>query len=95
MTITVWKYDVPVTDNFVLQLPVGARCLHAGTQGGYPRLWVMVDTDADLEDTAFVLVGSGHPIHEAPERLAHIGTFQLHDGALVFHLFQRFDAWPV
>lgn len=95
MTTAVWKYEIPVADNFALRLPEGARFLHVDVQDGHPRLWVLVDTEQAIEDKFFVLAGTGHPIPEAPEQLAHIGTYMLLDGALVFHLFERFVGFLV
>jgi hypothetical protein len=33
-------------------------------------------------------IDAGHPVPDA-NRLDYIGTFQLHEGALVFHVFEK------
>lgn len=82
---TVYKYGFDITDDFELELPKGARILHVDVQNGYPYIWALVDPDAPKEKKKFHLAGTGHPINEKIKN--HIGTFLLHEGALVFHLF--------
>lgn len=86
----VYKYEVPIQDQFALQLPVGAQVLTVQTQyGDAPRLWALVDADSAVTELrSFILRGTGHDIEEPVDRLIHCGTFQLQDGALVFHVFE-------
>jgi hypothetical protein len=55
-------------------------------------LWARVDPGADLVLRTFVVFGTGHDID--PDKfagsLAHVGTVQLHGGALVIHIFEEF-----
>lgn len=44
-----------------------------------------MDPQARARPVRFRLAGTGHPIAEAD--LRYVGTFQLADGALVFHVF--------
>jgi hypothetical protein len=86
---TIYKYPVPIDDDFELDLPVGARLLCVDTQRGVPNLWALVDMDPGLgsETRRFRLAGTGHPLDDRP--LDYVGTFQLHRGSLVFHLFEK------
>lgn len=84
---TVYKYPLlPIGDNIVLSLPAGATVLSVQVQHGEPCVWALVDTDAPLVKRSFRLAGTGHPLPNAP--LAHLGTFQLEGGSLVFHLLE-------
>lgn len=89
---TIWKFAVPVAPEFTLDLPTGSSVLSVQTQGahGLPHLWVEVDTDPTRPRKArhFRLFGTGHPI-ENPLGLRYIGTFQMEDGNLVFHLYEK------
>lgn len=87
---TVYKYPVTLDDAFALQLPRGAQLLTVQVQRGEPVLWALVDPGAPDETRTFRLAGTGHRIDDA-DLLTYVGTFQLHGGALVFHLF----AYPV
>lgn len=83
---TVWKYDVPVKDEFSFSMPVGAVLLHVAVQGTEVKLWALVDPQQAGELRRFRLAGTGHPVEY--RNVAHVGSFMLHSGALVFHLFE-------
>ena len=83
---TVWKYRLPIQDDIVLEMPFGAELLHVENQGddqaGY--LWALVDSDNGREKRRFKLRGTGH---DARDCGAHVGSFMLFGGILVYHLF--------
>lgn len=85
---TIWKYDLPVEDDFVLVLPKGSIPLSVGVQGSLvPVMWVAVNGETEeKEQHKFYLRGTGHPF---PELMLNrfVGTFQLQEVNLVFHLF--------
>lgn len=83
----VWKYRITPEDNQSIHLPVGAEVLSVQTQNGSPELWCLCNPkETNYETRHFRLAGTGHPIEEA--NLVFIGTFQLDEGSLVFHLFE-------
>lgn len=86
---TVWKFEIPATDRFFIDLPEGALVLHVGEQNGDPFIWVMVDPDAPKTMRFFRLYGTGQPIDDSSRH--YVGTFQLRDMDLVFHLFDLGD----
>lgn len=83
---SIWKYELAITDHQTLALPKGAQVLTAQAQNNVPCLWVLVDVDQEAESRTFHIVGTGHPADHVCE-LPHLGTFQIHKGALVFHVF--------
>lgn len=90
MTQRIYKWGVPVKDDFTIELPEDARVLTVQTQGGIggaPQMWVLCDPNAKKERRRFRVFGTGHPV-ESDDDLEYVGTFQLEDGALVFHLFE-------
>jgi hypothetical protein len=86
----VWKFEVE-PDEFELAMPRGARVLSVGMQRERVQMWALVDPSAPVEQRRFRMAGTGHPIKD-PEELRFVGTFQVHGGALVFHLFERDSA---
>lgn len=84
---TIYKYEVPVTSGVTVQLPEGARLLCVQMQHGNPCLWAQVDSDAPLETRSFCWYGTGHQLPHVPGQ--YVGTVQLNNGALVFHLFEE------
>jgi len=85
---TIWKFPVSMTDSIGIEMPVGARVLTVQVQHGQPYIWVEVDPEAQKEHRSFRLFGTGHPIEEGFV-LDYVGTFQMHDGGLVFHLYEE------
>lgn len=84
----IWKYPINTMDvNFVLEIPEGAKPLHFELQGGVPTLWVLVNPKHKFEKRYFRIVGTGDIIEEE-DNLNYIGTIQMADGDLIFHLFE-------
>ena len=67
-------------------MPAGAEILHVEVQHGVPCLWALVETDRELVQRAFRIFGTGHRI-DVPVR-KHVASFLMHDGSLVWHLFE-------
>lgn len=81
----VWKYALEPGSQ-VLELPEGAVCLTVQLQNLKPMLWVKVDTRKAPQLRVIWVVGTGHRF---PDRSRYIGTFQMDNGALVFHVFEE------
>lgn len=82
----IWKFPLPVLDDFSLLLPRGARVLTVQAQADRPCLWALVDPAAEPTPRQFRMWGTGHEHAEEPG--TYLGTFQLGGGALVFHVFE-------
>lgn len=80
----VWKFTLhPYARNM---MPVGAKPLSVHAQGSDICMWALVDTEAELEDRQFVIVGTGHEVHDHAGEF--VGTALLADGRLVLHVFE-------
>jgi hypothetical protein len=84
---TIWKYPLKVTDEQAVMMPRDARILTIQTQYDQPCLWAWVDNEKNLESRKIRIYGTGHPM--AREAIEYIGTFQIHGGSLVFHVFEK------
>lgn len=82
----IYKYPVTIDDVFDVEMPRGAQVLSVDVQGGRPQMWARVDPSAPVEQRRFQLRGTGHPLNGNEGRF--VGTFQMHGGSLVFHLFE-------
>lgn len=84
---TVYKYSLsPALSNMPIEMPKGARVLYVAVQDGEPHVWAEVDTDASVERVSFVVYGTGHEITGWAE---YVGSFMLHGGRFVFHVWKR------
>lgn len=82
----IFKYTIE--PDAYIEMPNGARILSVQVQNGVPVLWALVDPDAPLKRRDIRVYGTGHSIRLEVEDLEYLGTFQMHDGALVFHAFE-------
>lgn len=85
----IYKYPVPITDDFDLELPIRAKILHFGDQSQSLYIWALIDPDAKTEIRHFRLAGTGHPIDEPGGALDHVGCVVGHKGMFVWNLFER------
>lgn len=84
---TIYKYPLQVADVQEVVLPSGAYMLSAQMQSGNLCLWALVDTNECLETRTVCMYGTGHRVNQAVEAMQFLGTVQMADGGLVFHLF--------
>lgn len=87
---TIWKFELKMSSSERVQMPKGAEILCVQTQYGKPCLWALVNPEE--KEKVFRIIetcGTGHDIHELRfDFRKYIGTYQLHDGKLVFHVFE-------
>lgn len=88
--LTIWKYELSHSGCH-LEMPKDAVLLSVQVQDETPRLWVLVDEDADLEQREVTVIGTGH-MSEALDELKFIDTFQMAGGLLVYHAFEVLNA---
>jgi len=103
----IWKFEIPVDDEVVVETPLLTSILHIGSQPdptGRDKiyLWAVVEKhnaerysegipEGKFERT-FRVIGTGHPIDDY-EILDYIGTAHLsgYGSPLVFHVFEKID----
>lgn len=77
-----------IDDYQTVMMPRGAQILTVQAQRERPCLWALVDTDNEPEERYFRMAGTGHPFSSKDKLLRFIGTFQIMQGGLVFHVFE-------
>ena len=80
----IYKYPVPITDEFSLTMPRDAKILTLQLQQGMATMWALVDLSHAPETRRFRIFGTGVPLDCVG--LVYIGTFQAN--AFVWHLFE-------
>jgi hypothetical protein len=86
----IYKYPFVVTDQQILDLPKGVRPLAVALQFDIPCLWALVDENAPLQRRRLTIYGTGHSIDPSVNQF-YVGTFQMRDGLLVWHVFINKD----
>ena len=88
MPLKIWKYDIPIDNYIELDIPFPAKPIAFQLQHGKPTLWCLVNPEAEASKHMFRFSGTGHPIIEELELLNYIGTVQMFNGDMVWHLFE-------
>ena len=83
--MVIWKFRIEPKNN-EFYIPKDSIVLDVQVQHGKPTIWFLVDPDNAIELRRFYVYGTGWFIENDPG--VYIGTFQLNDGALVFHVFE-------
>jgi len=86
----IWKFPLEVTDHQTILMPPRAQLLTVQWQNSICCVWALCDqTDESRERRHIAIYGTGNPIPDNPG--GYIATFQMYDGALVFHAFEIAD----
>ena len=82
---TVFKFEFPVNDEVLIQMPADAKIVHVGRQQpNHICLWAIVDTDKTAVNRQFSIRGTGQPLGRASD-CEHLGS--VFDGPFVWHVF--------
>jgi hypothetical protein len=90
---TVYKYAIPRTNRFELQLPQHAKILTANTQNAQEFLWALVEPYNPTETRKFLRTGTGDNLSHI-KNLKYITTWFEDSNTLVWHLFEVEDLKP-
>ena len=84
---TIWKFELTPHRLQSIPIPAGGVILTVQTKGdNAPLLWVLVDPDLPLEERCLGIYTTNTAMPDDPGR--YVGTFQVMEGALEFHLFE-------
>lgn len=88
----IWKYQLKVTEEQEISLPIGAQILTVQELVGIPCIWVLVDPLETMKEIKTIrIVGTGHPADDVT-REQYLGTVQICSISghhLVWHVFVK------
>lgn len=84
---TIYKYSIETTDEQNINMPEMAEILTVQIQYGRPYIWALVDTENEQGVKTIEVFGTGNPIPDGVR--SYIGTYQLLNGELIFHVFEK------
>jgi len=82
----IYKWTLEITDEQTLPMPANAEILCVQIQHGEPQLWALCDEVQFPGKRTIYIYGTGNPISKNPGK--YIGTFQTHNGKLIWHVFE-------
>lgn len=87
----IWKYEIN-PNKVIVEMPKGAEILTIQTQNETPCIWALVNPENEKELRHFEVFGTGQNVYcDMGVERKYINTFQLDNGSLVFHLFERIN----
>ena len=96
---TIYKYALPFGDEVSVQMPKDASILKFGIQSvidSKPEIvvWAIVDTESEMEERRFRIVGTGHPLED--DTTAHCADIPCEWDYVYFDtLFDRRFVWHI
>lgn len=86
----IWKYDIPLTTNLVIEIPSNSKILTALLQYEQIRLWVQVEPESPKRKRKFHVMGTNHDFEKQavdPHNLIYINTVM--QGPFVWHVYEE------
>ena len=87
MKKVIWKFPLVIEDVQIIELPRNYEILTVQVQNGIACLWAMVSPEVTKEKIIIEIIGTGNLVAVAERQ--YIGTFQLFEEQLVWHVFKR------
>jgi hypothetical protein len=85
---TIYKYQLKLQDDQVIEIPEGAEIISAREQRGEICIWAIVPVPTEVQMKITVHIrGTGHTMPEGTANTMFIDTVMLPEVNLVFHLF--------
>lgn len=86
MSEAIWKFPIELVDEQTVEMPIGAEILCAQVQRGIICIWAKVKVENKKVGYTIRCFGTGHEHKVIQGR--YVGSVQLQQGALVFHIFE-------
>lgn len=84
----IYKYPLIIEGEQLIDVPLGAQLLTAQVQHEVVCIWAIIDSNEEQRESRTIdIFGTGHPMSMATRK--YLGTVQLCEGSLVFHVFER------
>lgn len=89
--LTVFKYNLEITDHQVIKLPNQAKIISVKEQAGNLVLYAFVNPNNILVDKDIHIIGTGNPTDEWLYDLKFIDTVEMNysGSGLVWHVFSK------
>lgn len=82
----IWKYQLEVTDEQTIDIPIGAIILSVAFQKDELCLWAMVDSVVPKEHRRIYIFGTGQDCYDV-STAKYIGTVAMASLPLIWHVF--------
>ena len=84
---TIYKYPLEITDIQYINIPESYEILSVKVQNDIPVLYAIVEDSRESRSVGIVMKGTGHPFNENVGVEDFVGTININQGNLMFHIF--------
>ena len=84
---TIHKYPLSIIGVQDVEMPETSEILSAQNQNGQLCVWARVETDSPIIKRRFRIFGTGHPYPVVDILNKYVGSVQMANGALVWHVY--------
>ena len=85
---TIWKYELKITDEQTISLPVNSKILSVQNFNGKLCLWAIVNSEDAEKERKIAIIGTGNPLWCNLKFWNFIDTVQMESG--VWHVFSEY-----
>tara|TARA_R110000796_G_scaffold30122_14_gene80785 strand:- start:4191 stop:4529 length:339 start_codon:yes stop_codon:yes gene_type:complete len=86
----IWKYQMPISEQFEMVLPKGAQILRTQGEGGYLWMWALVNTTEGDEVRYFHSFKAGGELPEDLSSFTYVGMASIYIQAeLMLYIFEE------
>lgn len=89
----IWKQILDIVDRQEITVPIGAKFLTVQLQQDHLAIWFECNEANPKQEVVIAIYGTGNPMPHEPGK--YIGTFQLDNGELVFHVYDLYGNVPL
>lgn len=82
--MTVYKYPIEIVDEQMIEMPENAHALSVQMQRDKLCIWALVNPERKNKKRRVRIVGTGN---DASDVFQYLGTVQMFNGNLVWHVF--------
>lgn len=91
MAKEIWKFPLVIKERQVITVPAHAKILALQLQDETPCIWALVDPTYARKPRTFHMYETGQVFPEGREADTHIGTVQVDNGRVMYHVFEEYE----
>jgi len=88
---TIWKYQIPVLEDFEVDLPKGAEIIRFENEGGLLWIWAIVNPDAPIEPKRLLAFKTGAEIPDMDLNYLGCAAIYIQQELMLYYFEEKND----
>lgn len=90
-TRTIWKYQIPVLEDFTIDLPKGAEIIRFANEGGLLWLWAIVEPEAEIKPRRLLAFKTGAEMPSRPMKFLGYAAIVIQAELMLYYFEPEFS----